>query len=1249
MRDPAATFPGGDRFELVSELGRGGMGVVYEVHDRDRQVRLALKGLRRVGPRAILRLKHEFRAVADLQHPNLVRFHELFEHDGAWFFTMELVDGIDFLRWVRPGEPGRAARAGRDSDPASLATATAATVADGLAARVDPAPVTETAAGRRARPARMLPPAAPAGTGWAGADEARLRAALRGLVAGVAALHRAGMVHRDIKPSNVLIEPDGRVVLLDFGVVAEVAGWTADQAGGREVVGTYAYMAPEQATGEDVGPAADWYAVGTVLFEALTGELPYSGKDGLEAKVTIDAPSPRARATGLPADLVDLCERLLRRNPAARPTTAELLARFGIADDDTGPVFIGRAAELDALRAAFDAVVAGGGARALVVAGESGIGKSSLVRRFLDELGAIRTDVLVLAGRCDARELVSYNALDGAVDALAHYLAGLPSDELDAPGGTRELLKTFPVLRGVAALERATRRAATAADLDPRTLAFAALADLLTAAAARRPVVVVVDDLHWADADSLALLAELFAGADAPPVLLVATARVGPDGAVAGIGALHVPVLEVRLGGLPRAEAEALVRAAAPSADAARLAVDAGGHPMFLAELARRSGDSGLLALRLDDALWQRIGELDADARALLEVVALGAAPLPMAVVPAAADLEPEAFAHALGTLRAARLVRVTGGREGVEPYHDRVRETVATRLGPGRRQQIHRAIVASLEAAGGGVEILAYHLAEAGDGARAGALAEASARRALDALAFDRAAEWLRVTLELGELTPARRRVLIAERADALARAGRTTEAADAFLAAADGEPVEVARERRRRAAEQLLIGGHLARGRALAEALAAEVDVSLPVSTAGAIARLLWYQTRLGMSRLRWPHRPPEAVAARDRLRIDTAWSVSCGLAMVDSTRGASLAMGLPFLAMAAGDPLQIARAICAAAFAAAGMGRRRLAERLREAAHRAAAESGDPGALVYAGIADIGFNFYLANDWRGVIAACERTAAVLPDRRSHTFEADMVDQHHAWTLIVLGEYRELRRRVPHAIRSAQRIGNRFIEVSYRTFFAALHLVADRPADALLDMRDALAGWQGLGDEPSNPYFFALKGRTQAALYQRSPDGDPTLSADWERFRGSLLARVPMIRIETTQFIGVLEIARAAQARDRGDRATCAHHLAVARRWIARTRAAGLASGAQMADMLAASSALVAGQLDEAAARLTALVAYLDATGQRAIAAACRWRLAAVVGGSAGQALRAEADAVFAGEGVANPARMVDVLMPG
>jgi hypothetical protein len=369
-----------------------------------------------------------------------------------------------------------------------------------------------------------------------------------------------------------------------------------------------------------------------------------------------------------------------------------------------------------------------------------------------------------------------------------------------------------------------------------------------------------------------------------------------------------------------------------------------------------------------------------------------------------------------------------------------------------------------------------------------------------------------------------------------------------------------------------------------------------------------------------------------------------------MVDSTRAACFAMRLPLLAMPAGDPARIARAICAAAVGAAGMGRRRLAERLRDAAHRAAADSDDPSAAPYAAFADVAFLFYLANDWRGAVAGCERAASLLPDRRSHTFEGDLIEQHHVWTLHILGELKELRRRVPATIRSAQRIGNRFVEISHRTFFSIIHLMADRPVEALEDLHDALAGWhtEGIGDDITNPFFFALKNRTLTALYQHDPDSDPTLEADWGRVRASLLYQVPMIRVETTQFLGQIEVARASLARARGDAAACAGHLAKARRWIARTRV-GLPAGTYMADLLAASVALVAGDRDDAAARFAALIETMDASGQRSSAAACRWRLAALVGGSAGEALRAAADRFFADEGVARPDKLVDALLPG
>ncbi|KAB2899698.1 MAG: serine/threonine protein kinase, partial [Kofleriaceae bacterium] len=146
---------GGERFELRGELGVGGSGAVYRVLDHARGEEVALKTLRRVSGADLYRFKREFRALSGVHHPHLVTLHELFVVGTEWMYTMELVDGERFDRWVRP--------------------------------------------------AGVL-------------DEARLRDALRQLADGLHALHAAGKIHRDLKPTNVLVDRRGRVVILDFGL-----------------------------------------------------------------------------------------------------------------------------------------------------------------------------------------------------------------------------------------------------------------------------------------------------------------------------------------------------------------------------------------------------------------------------------------------------------------------------------------------------------------------------------------------------------------------------------------------------------------------------------------------------------------------------------------------------------------------------------------------------------------------------------------------------------------------------------------------------------------------------------------------------------------------------------------------------------------------------------------------------------------------------------------------------------------------
>src|SRR6185503_12168672 len=230
-------FAGTGRFQVMRRLGEGGMGVVYEVHDRVRDEVVALKTLLRTSAADLYRLKREFRSLADVAHPNLVCLYELFVEDERCFFTMELIRGVSFVDH----------------------------------ARKTPCPSGD-----------------------------RLVDALRQLVDGVSALHRHGKLHRDIKPSNVLVTPEGRVVILDFGLIAEQSPQTAGDVS-YESGGTPAYMSPEAASGAAPSEASDWYAVGVTLYEALTGRVPVAGSflDVMLGRAD-DPPSPAQLGADVP-------------------------------------------------------------------------------------------------------------------------------------------------------------------------------------------------------------------------------------------------------------------------------------------------------------------------------------------------------------------------------------------------------------------------------------------------------------------------------------------------------------------------------------------------------------------------------------------------------------------------------------------------------------------------------------------------------------------------------------------------------------------------------------------------------------------------------------------------------------------------------------------------------------------------------------------------------------------------------------
>ncbi|MCC7540397.1 MAG: protein kinase, partial [Deltaproteobacteria bacterium] len=920
-------------------LGAGGMGVVYLAHDEQRGLDVALKVLPEgLSAADVERLKREFRTLADVSHPNLVALHELVVDDAHCFFTMERIDGVELVDWMAQAADERTSspslsRWTPGSGPLRTPRSDETTAPSGRAA------VAESAGASDGASSELLPQRA---------DLDRLRSALRQLADALVTLHAADRLHLDLKPSNVLVRRDGRVVVLDFGIARTVSGDDDSMVtDDLSISGTPAYMAPEQAMGERVTAAADWYAVGTMLFAALTGRLPFTGAIAsvLLAKQMKTAPRPSTFVSGIPEDLDDLVHRLLARAPETRPTGLDVLAWCGRGETSPGVVpsmappsarapFVGRTELLAALDAALVAPRAGHPV-VVWVGGRSGMGKTALVQQFLARARRRSSAPVVLTGRCYERESVPFKAFDGIADALARHLSRLARADVAAllPPDAHELAKVFPVMTRVEALRDLPRRRRDIPDPhELRTRGFRALKQTLATLAQRAPLVAVVDDLQWSDADSVLLLAELLCAPGAPQMLLVGTYRSDERATNALLAELldvparsGVDLRAIDVGPLEPDEAADLARrlveqtASLHDADVASLVRESNGSPLFVAELVRHAttgaGDAPAAA-SLDELLLGRVRNLDAPSRALLELVALAGGPVEQGVVlRAAAEREPDDLAGALAVLKGASLVRTRGGRptDAVECFHDRVRETVAARVDPERRALLFGRLGDALERSGrADPEQLAETYRRAGALDRAARHVERAADAAAAALAFDRAARLYAEALETGAREPEATRSLQRRLGDALANAGRSRRAAEAYVQAAADLQTPDALELRRLAAEHYMVSGHLDEGSRLLDGLLAEVDLPRISSTTRAVASILWRRTRNVLRGSAWRERSEQEVAAAELRRIDVCLTAALGYSSIDPIRGAAYVATLLGLALDAGEPRRVATAL-------------------------------------------------------------------------------------------------------------------------------------------------------------------------------------------------------------------------------------------------------------------------------------------------------------------------------------------------
>jgi serine/threonine protein kinase/tetratricopeptide (TPR) repeat protein len=561
-------------FRLLRRIGQGGMGQVYLAEDLKLGRSVAVKFLPTATLRndsARLRFLREARAASSLNHPNIVTIHAIEEADGVDFIVMEFVEG-------------------------------------------------ETLSSRIARGPIELPHLLD--LGWQVADAIR-------------AAHEIGIIHRDIKPANILITPQGPAKVLDFGLAKRVqpvgseggaTDLSGDLTGAGLIVGTVAYMSPEQTRGEQLDGRSDIFSLGVVLYEAATGRGPFSGPSILSIMhqiATSQAPSPSAFVSELPREFDLIIERALAKDRNQRFSSAaemaEALNRLrqisgavqpGIApamatEASQTSLVVGREPELNRLNELLQQAAAGSG-RVVFITGEPGIGKTSLADAFLRRARNGQPSLIVSRGRC-VEQYGTGEAYLPFLDALGALLMGPGRERIAtvlrtyAPTWCLQFPGSFCSSGAMEELQRETIGAT-------KERMLRELADALGALAANLPILLLLEDLHWADPSSVDLLRHVCQRIGGQRMLVVATFR--PEDVEVSNHPLknyrvemksHKLCEEIALQSLSEAHIAAYLDARFPDNDFPRelatlLVRKTEGHPLFATSLVEFLAERGDIA-----------------------------------------------------------------------------------------------------------------------------------------------------------------------------------------------------------------------------------------------------------------------------------------------------------------------------------------------------------------------------------------------------------------------------------------------------------------------------------------------------------------------------------------------------------------------------------------------------------------------------------------------------------------------------
>ena len=723
------------RYRIYTLRGQGGMGTVYRGHDLllDRDVAIKVVSSIGLGTAGRSRLLNEARAIASLNHPNIVNVYDAGEAEGAPFVVIEYVEGAS-LHDVPP----------RTTDEIISVT--------------------------------------------------------RQVCAALEHAHAHGIIHRDLKPENVIVSPDGRARLMDFGMARSVASRLTSEG---TIVGTAFYLAPEQALGKEVDERTDLYALGVMLYELTTGRLPFTGEDALAViSQHLYAPvvPPRAHKSDIPPAFDALILRLMSKDPMDRPQTARQvmqalddLEKPGAIEEAIPPEeraleriargkLVGREHELGDMLAAWRRISAlSGDGRVLLVSGEPGIGKTRLVRELMTQVQVAGARVLM--GECYAEGGVPYAPVASLIyQGIACLEAGngrspvLPDRVLaDLITLAPELRMRYPMIPPNPSLDPQTEQQRT----------YESVLALLSAVSALAPTMAILDDVHWADSGTLYLLRHLARRSRAANLrlLLVAMYReVELDEALPWHEVLLDLTRErlatrVKLGRLTREQTRDLLYALFEEEITPEfldgIYKETEGNPFFVEEVCKTLVEEGKLYFK--DGSWQRppmteiivpqsvriaiqarVAKLSEPAQEILRLASILGREFDFQVIRQASDWDEDTLISALEEAGHAQFIsEMRSDQPGQVKFvfvHALIPATLSDSISSLRRQRMHRRVAQVIERLlPDDYESLANHFKQAGDLEPARVYFGKAGERALKVYANQEAERYFRTALEIG------------------------------------------------------------------------------------------------------------------------------------------------------------------------------------------------------------------------------------------------------------------------------------------------------------------------------------------------------------------------------------------------------------------------------------------------------------------------------------------------------------------